>query len=86
KNDNISLRKIRENFNLKSTYFSVKADGDSLIFSGKGFGHGVGLCQDGAIQMAKKGFSYSDIIRFYYKGVRIVSYKSLPFYQSILGE
>ncbi|MGQ9846070.1 MAG: SpoIID/LytB domain-containing protein [Bacteroidales bacterium] len=86
KNDNISLRKIRENFNLKSTYFSVKADGDSLIFTGKGMGHGVGLCQDGAMQMAKKGFSYSDIINFYYKGVRIVSYKSLPFYQSILGE
>lgn len=86
KNDNISLRKIREYFDMKSTYFSVKADGDSLIFTGKGFGHGVGLCQDGAIQMAKKGLSYSEIISFYYKGVQIVSYKSLPFYQSILGE
>ena len=86
KNDNLSLRKIRDNFNLKSTFFSVKSDGDSLIFTGKGFGHGVGLCQDGAIQMAKKGLSYSDIISFYYKGVQIVSYKSLPFYQSILGE
>lgn len=86
KNENVSLRKIRENFNLKSTFFSVRSDGDSLIFTGKGFGHGVGLCQDGAIQMAKKGYAYSDIISFYYRGVRIVSYKSLPFYQSILGE
>jgi len=85
-NDSISLRKIRESFNLKSSFFSIKPDGDSLIFKGKGYGHGVGLCQDGAIQMAKKGYSYADIITFYFKGVRIVSYKSLPFYQSILGD
>jgi len=85
-NDSVSLRKIRESFNLKSTYFSIKNDSDSLIFKGKGYGHGVGLCQDGAIQMAKKGYAYADIINFYFKGVRVVSYKSLPFYQSILGE
>ncbi|NSW45290.1 MAG: SpoIID/LytB domain-containing protein [Bacteroidales bacterium] len=85
-NDSVSLRKIRESFNLKSSFFSIKPDGDSLIFKGKGYGHGVGLCQDGAIQMAKKGYSYADIITFYFKGVRVVSYKSLPFYQSILGE
>ncbi len=84
KNDSIWLRKVREVFQLRSTYFSIIHNGDSLTFKGKGFGHGVGLCQDGAIQMAKRGFKADDIIKFYYKGVRIVSFKELPFYQSIL--
>ncbi len=84
--DSISLRKIREYFNLKSTFFNLKTEGDSLLISGKGFGHGVGLCQDGAMQMAKRGYSYSNIIAHYYKGVKIVSYKSIPFYQSILSD
>jgi stage II sporulation protein D len=83
--DSVSLRKVREYFNLKSTFFNVKTEGDSILISGKGFGHGVGLCQDGAIQMAKHGYSYTDIINHYFKGIKIVSYKSLPFYQSVLS-
>jgi stage II sporulation protein D len=75
---------VREHFQLRSTYFSIIHNGDNITFKGKGFGHGVGLCQDGAMQMAKRGFNANDIIKYYYKGVRVVSFKELPFYQSIL--
>ncbi len=43
----------------------------SLIFTGGGWGHGVGMCQTGAIGMAEKGKSFPDILLHYYKNVRI---------------
>jgi stage II sporulation protein D len=67
----LPLRQIRNDLNLRSTFFSVSVDGDSVIFKGRGYGHGVGLCQEGAMAMAAKGFSYKQIIGFYYTGVRI---------------
>ncbi len=48
----------------------VNAGGGTLfILNGKGFGHGVGLCQWGAYGMAKKGKNWRQILRFYYKSV-----------------
>lgn len=44
--------------------------GDITLY-GKGFGHGVGMSQDGAINMAKQGYTYEDILKFYYPGVVI---------------
>jgi stage II sporulation protein D len=72
----LPLRKIRADLNLRSTFFSVNANGDSIILSGKGYGHGVGLCQEGAMVMAAKGFRYPDIINFYYSGVIITDIKN----------
>jgi stage II sporulation protein D len=69
----IPLRQIRTDFNLRSTFFSLSVEGDSIIFKGRGYGHGVGLCQEGAMVMAAKGFSYKQIIEFYYTGVRIAN-------------
>jgi stage II sporulation protein D len=71
-NNKIHLRHIREKFKLRSTYFSIAVDNDSLIFKGKGFGHGVGLCQEGAMKMAEYGYSKNQIINFYYQGVIII--------------
>ena len=62
----IPLRDIREEFQLKSTYFSVKLEGNNVVLIGRGFGHGVGLCQDGAMQMTKSGYSSEEILHFYY--------------------
>ncbi|MCX7954376.1 MAG: SpoIID/LytB domain-containing protein [Bacteroidales bacterium] len=76
-NESISLRKIREYFNLKSTFFNIKVKNDSVYFEGKGIGHGVGLCQDGAEQMTLEGFTFDNIINFYYKGVKIVDYHNI---------
>ncbi len=72
----IPLRKIRTDLNLRSTFFSVVPDGDSILLKGKGYGHGVGLCQEGAMEMAKKGFGYREIIDFYYSGVMIADIKN----------
>lgn len=71
-NDSLPLKQIRSAFQLRSTFFSVVTEKDQVILNGKGFGHGVGLCQDGAMQMAKLGFKYNDILKFYYKNILIV--------------
>lgn len=42
-----------------------------FVFTGKGWGHGVGLCQVGAYGMALAGADYQDILRHYYTGVAI---------------
>jgi len=44
---------------------------DEYLFSGSGWGHGVGMSQNGAIGMAKEGFSYDEILKWYYSGTEI---------------
>ncbi len=51
---------------LKSTFFEVQKSGDLFQFSGKGFGHGVGLCQWGAKALGKQGKSFEVILEHYY--------------------
>ncbi|HEX2919918.1 MAG TPA: SpoIID/LytB domain-containing protein [Bacteroidales bacterium] len=63
---NVPLRDIRSALALRSTYFSVSQNGSDIILNGRGYGHGVGLCQEGAMSMAGKGFSFLEIIKFYY--------------------
>ncbi len=70
------LRTMRTDLNLKSTFFSVYSSGDSIILKGRGYGHGVGLCQEGAMVMATKGFTYREIINFYYTGVILSDIKN----------
>ena len=78
----VPLRDLRKKFRLKSTYFSTHLDGDFIVLEGRGFGHGVGLCQEGAMNMAKNGYSYDQIARFYFKDVRVIDYyKDLYFKQ-----
>lgn len=56
---------------LKSTWFQLTTRGRSLLFEGKGAGHGVGLCQWGAKAMGEKGFTRDQILLHYYPGVKI---------------
>jgi stage II sporulation protein D len=72
----LPLRTMRSDLDLRSTFFSAYATGDSIILKGRGYGHGVGLCQEGAIVMASKGFTYMEIINFYYKGVFLSDVKN----------
>jgi stage II sporulation protein D len=53
---------------LKSTLFSVKRAGDRFVFSGRGFGHGVGLCQAGALTRIREGASTKDVLLHYFPG------------------
>lgn len=80
---NIPLKDIRKDWKLNSTYFNIEPQGqDSLVFEGRGFGHGAGLSQEGAMRMADLGFSYSDILHFYYNDVHIVDLDSLDFFRT----
>lgn len=56
---------------LKSTMFEVKKEGGEFVFSGRGFGHGVGLCQWGSRAMAEKGKNYREILSHYYPKARL---------------
>lgn len=76
-NCKIHLKNIRNDFKLKSTFFSMEQKGDMLVLKGRGFGHGVGLCQEGAMRMADLGYTYEEIIKFYYTNVKL-SYTALP--------
>lgn len=53
---------------LKSTLFEVARDHDTFVFHGAGFGHGVGMCQMGAIGMAEAGKPATEILGHYYRG------------------
>ncbi|MGB9904318.1 MAG: SpoIID/LytB domain-containing protein [Desulfotomaculales bacterium] len=57
---------------VRSTFFtSVSIEGGRLVLKGKGFGHGVGMCQWGAKKLAEQGRSPEDIVKFYYQGIEI---------------
>jgi len=81
KNIKVPLKIVRVDFQLKSTYFSIVPKGDSLIFKGKGFGHGVGMCQEGAMRMAKLGYTYLDILNFYYQNTQLIDLNLLDFFK-----
>ncbi len=58
---------------LKSTLFAVAVDRESAHFAGRGWGHGVGLCQWGAKGMAEQGATAEEIIAFFYPGTTLTS-------------
>ncbi len=73
----ILLSEIRKEWGFWSTFFNITVSGNTLIFRGRGYGHGVGLCQEGAMEMAKRKHDYHQIINFYYPKVRIVAVEEL---------
>lgn len=77
----IPLKNIRSDFKLKSTFFSIEQIGDSIKFKGRGYGHGVGLCQEGAMEMARQQYSYEYILHFYYKDVSLVDVSALSYFR-----
>ncbi len=77
----IPLKDIRNSLGLRSTYFNAVHKNGQILLSGRGFGHGVGLCQDGAIRMSKLNYSYKSILHFYYQNVSIVHLDKLDFFK-----
>ena len=63
---------IRNLLGLRSTDFTVSESGDNIVFTTKGWGHGVGMSQYGANGMANAGYSYSQILKHYYTGISII--------------
>jgi stage II sporulation protein D len=78
----ISLKNVRNDLQLKSTYFTISPlNKDSIIFKGRGFGHGLGMCQEGAMKMSKLGYKYPDIINFYYRNIQLIDLNKLNFFK-----
>ena len=80
----LEIRRLLSDSHLKSSAFEVEylLDGrivqasdawDTLVLHGKGWGHGVGLCQIGAAVMASQGYSYKDILTHYYPETEVVN-------------
>ena len=67
----LAVRRALSESHLRSSAFEVIRDGDSFVLDGRGWGHGVGLCQIGAAVMASKGYGYKEILKHYYKGAEI---------------
>lgn len=64
-------REIREVFGLRSTNFTVSVQGNNILLTTNGYGHGVGMSQWGANGMAQAGYKYTDILTYYYTGVEV---------------
>lgn len=80
-NIRVPLKNVRTDLQLKSTFFSVFSEGDTLIFKGRGFGHGVGMCQEGAMRMAKLGYKCPEVINFYYQKTQLIDLHKLNFFK-----
>ena len=69
------LRKMLGWNRLPSTDFTVSKEKGTIVFEGKGYGHGVGLCQWSALQMAREGKSYREILSYFYPGTALETYE-----------
>ncbi len=76
-NHNISGTEARTLLGLRSTNFEITKESDSIKFSVKGYGHGVGMSQTGADAMAKNGNNYEEIIKHFYVGVELKDVNSI---------
>ena len=66
-----SGKSLYNKLGLRSTDFSLKKDGDKIIISTIGYGHGVGMSQYGALGMAEDGYNYEEILSYYYSDTKI---------------
>ena len=66
---------IYSKLGLRSTDFTIELAGDTVNITTKGYGHGVGMSQYGALGMAKEGYTYEQILKHYYQGTNIVKYQ-----------
>ena len=64
----LMIRRWLSESHLKSSAFTISYDDDRIILTGRGWGHGVGLCQIGAAVMGEKGYAYSEILSHYFPG------------------
>ncbi len=68
----LKIRRALSRSHLKSSAFSAERDpGGAWILRGRGWGHGVGLCQIGAAVMAANGYDYRQILQHYYPGTHV---------------
>ncbi len=56
---------------LPSAFFTIEKNGDFFVICGGGYGHGIGMSQNGANEMAKKGKNYQEILQLFFQGIEI---------------
>lgn len=66
-------KEVREKLGIRSADFVLEKQGEEVIVTTKGYGHGVGMSQYGANALAQEGQSYEEILTYYYQGVEITS-------------
>jgi stage II sporulation protein D len=80
-NENSSLavpgEELRRLYKLKSSKFHIYDSHSLLFIEGTGFGHGVGMCQDGAFYLSETGMDYVRILKHYYQGIEIMDVDSV---------
>jgi len=76
-NKMLTGKKLREILGLRSASFTIRQDGENVIFTTKGYGHGAGMSQYGANFMALSGTGYKEILMHYYTGVSIKNIKDI---------
>lgn len=67
----LKFRKYMGRESLPSNLFAIKLEGNQVVFGGEGNGHGVGLCQFGALDLADKGWDYKKILAHYFPNHRL---------------
>ncbi|MBX3165050.1 MAG: SpoIID/LytB domain-containing protein [Bacteroidetes bacterium] len=78
----VPLKNVRQDLQLKSTFFSISPYGkDSILIKGRGYGHGLGMCQEGAMRMSKLGYKHTDILNFYYQNIQLIDLHKLSFFR-----
>lgn len=78
----VDFKTVRRDWGLMSAYFTIDNVSDTVILEGRGYGHGVGLCQEGAMNMAKRGFPFDDILHYYYTDIHLVNLSVIDFFRS----
>lgn len=69
----LRINRVRGWSFIRSNNYDLRCDGGVMHFEGYGIGHGVGLCQRGALALSKLGFSRYEILEHYYPGIRFAS-------------
>ena len=80
RSNSIPFARIRNDWGFRSAFFSVEPapGGSEIIIRGKGYGHGVGMCQEGAMQMSEEEKLFGDIIIYYFTNVTVTEFELLP--------
>ncbi|MGL4908621.1 MAG: SpoIID/LytB domain-containing protein [Bacteroidales bacterium] len=73
----VKFTRIRGYFGLRSAFFDVRAENNFILLTGRGYGHGVGMCQEGAMRMAEEGFSCESILEQFYPSVQLLRHSEL---------
>ena len=62
---------------IRSLFFRVFPVSDGIVLDGHGWGHGVGMCQWGAAELARQGWRAADILGYYYPDIQLVSLRDV---------